>query len=248
MKTQLIVLGVALFVGHGGQPLDANRIDRRGAGNPAPRGAADADADRFLAAARGADPVICSLAAAPLGDRWGGNDSPPAVRDAESALVEWALKPSLAERDRNVLEAGLRDGDACVRAMAARLLAADEQGPRILVRALTDDAPDTRRVAAQGLGYAEDRSAVSALIRRMEDDDAGVRAAAAWALGRIEDPTAEAALGRSLRDPSPDVRLAAIHALGSLELESSIDLLLPMLSDEDPRARAATAHALGELH
>ena len=248
MKAQLIVLGVALFVGHGGQPLDANRIDRRGAGHPAPRTGAAVDADRFLAAARGADPVICSLAAAPLGDRWGNSDSPPAVRDAETALVDWALKPSIVDRDRIVLEAGLRDADGCVRAMAARILAADEEGPRILVQALGDDAADTRRVAAQGLGYAEERSSVPALIRRLDDDDAGVRAASAWALGRIEDPTAEQSLGRALRDPSPEVRLAAIHALGSLELESSIDLLLPMLSDDDPRARAATAHALGRLH
>lgn len=248
MRSQILVLGVALFVGHGGQPLDVNPVDRRGAGNPAPRGAAaDVDAGRFLAAARGADPVICSLAAAPLGNHW-GSDAPLAVRDAESALVEWALKPSIQERDLTVLEGGLRDPDGCVRAMAARLLASADEGGRILQRALGDDAPDTRRVAAQGLGYAEDRTAVAPLIRRIEDDDAGVRAAAAWALGRIEDPAAERALGNALRDSSPDVRLAAIHALGSLELESSIDLLLPMLSDEDPRARAATAHALGELH
>ena len=248
MRAQVLVLGVALFVGHGGQPLEPRFEGRGGAGvSPAPRGAADVDANRFLAAARGADPVICALAATPLGNRW-GSGAPPTVGAPEASLVAWALKPSIDDRDLTVLEAGLRDADGCVRAMSARLLAADEAGPRILVGALGDDDADTRRVAAEGLGYAEDRSALPALIRRIEDDDAGVRAAAAWALGRIEDPSAEDALARALEDREAAVRIAAIEALGALELDSSIDLLLPMLLDDEPRARAAAARALGELH
>ena len=246
MRGQLIVLGVALFAGHGGQPLTTNH---GGAGPvPAPRGgAAIADATRFLAAARGVDPVICSLAAAPLGNRWGGG-APPAVGGPDAALVAWALKPTIAERDLTLLERGLTDDDGCVRAMSARLLAGADGGPAILVRALGAERPTTRRVAAEGLGFAEDRSATAALIRRIEDDDADVRAAAAWALGRIEDPSAEEALAGALRDGAPTVRIAAIEALGALELDSSIDLLLPMLLDDEPRARAAAARALGELH
>lgn len=247
MRAQLLVFGVALFVGHGGQPLQPRVEGRSGAGSPAPLASTAADAGRFLAAARGADPVICALAAAPLGNRWGGG-APPAVGGPDATLVAWALKPSIDDRDLSLLEAGLRDADGCVRAMSARLLAADEAGPRILIGALGDDDPNVRRVAAEGLGYAEDRSSAPALIRRIEDDDAGVRAAAAWALGRIEDPSAEAALADALRDREAAVRIAAIEALGALELDSSIDLLLPMLGDDEPRARAAAARALGELH
>jgi len=247
MRSQIMVLGVALFVGHGGAPLEPWTEGRSGAGTPAPRGAASADASRFLEAARGADPVICSLAATPLGNRWGA-DAPPAVDGPDASLVAWAIKPSIEERDLNLLEAGLRDADACVRVMSARLLAAADAGPRILIRALGEDAAETRRVAAEGLGYAEDRAAAPALIRSVEDDDAGVRAAAAWALGRIEDPSAEAALAGALRDREPAVRIAAIGALGDLELDSSIDLLLPMLLDDEPAARAAAARAIGELH
>ena len=247
MRYQLIVLGVAVFVGHGGQPLDAVH-PARGAGNPASRGAAEVDAAAFLAAARGADPVICSLAAAPLGGGWGYNGAPPAEEGGEADLVAWALKPSIAGRDLDVLEAGIRDADPCVQSMAARLLAASHEGPRILAAALGDDRASTRRAAVEGLGYAEDHGAVAAIIRRLEDADAGVRASAAWALGMIEDPSAEDELGEALDDDVSAVRIAAIRALGDLELDSSIDLLLPMLSDPDPRARVATAHALGDLH
>lgn len=248
MRSHVIVLGVALLVGHGGQPLDAVRT-MRGAGNPAPRAdEANADAAAFLAAARGADPVICSLAAVPLGGGWGFDGAPPADAHGAADLVAWALKPSIADRDLHLLEAGIRDTDPCVQAMAARLLAASHEGPAILLAALGNDRAETRRAAVEGLGYAEDRRSVAAIIRRLDDVDASVRASAAWALGRIEDPSAESALGDALQDPAPTVRIAAIRALGELELESSIDLLLPMLSDQDPRARVATAHALGELH
>ena len=250
MRPQILVLGVALFIGHGGEPLPYRT---GGAGSrPAPSSAAAAqmDAGRFLAAARGAAPVICSLAAAPLGDGWGYHGAPLDPDAAETALVAWALQPSLDERDLTLLEAGLRDADACVRVMSARLLASAEgDGARILARALGDESAPTRRAAAEGLGYADQPIATSALIRRLEDDDdAGVRAVAAWALGRTEAREAEAALGAALRDPMPGVRLAAIEALGELEMESSVDLLLPMLLDQDPRARAATARALGELN
>jgi len=247
MRSQLLVLGVALFVGHGGQPLDTGRA----AADRAPRtmpgaGESAADAGRFLAAARGADPVICTLAGAPIGDGWGYHGAPPDPA-SDAALLEWAFKPSLDERDHMVLEEGIRDADPCVRAMAARLLgAAGSDGTRILTDALDDARADVRRAAVEGLGYAEDAGTLGALLRSLEDEDAGVRATAAWALGRLEMAEAAAPLGRALRDPVSAVRLAAIEALGNLELEASIELLLPVLRDEDPRIRAAAVRAIGE--
>ena len=248
MRSQLLVLGVALFVGHGGQPLQSPRVDR-GAQAPRPAGTADANATEFLAAARGATPAICSLAALPLGDHWGGHGAPMDPAAAETALVEWALKPSMDERDLTVLEAGLNDNDACVRSMAARLLAAGgPEGVRILLGGLSAERAESRRVAAEGLGHAEDATTATALLRRLRDDDAIVRATVVWALGRMEATDAVDDIGALLSDPVPTVRLAAVEALGELEVDSSIDLLLPMLADDDARVRAATARSIGELH
>lgn len=249
MRSGLAVLGVALFLGHGGQPLDGGRtardLDTIG---PSQGTASDVDAVRFLAAARGAAPVICSLAAAPLGDGRGYSGPPMDADEGESGLVEWALQPSIDERDLTILEEGLRDADPCVRAMAARLLASGgTQGMRILSSALSDDRTDTRRAAVEGLGYA-DHASPTALIARLGDSDPGVRAAAAWALGRLEAREAAAALGDALADPVPMVQLAAIEALGEIELVESIELLLPMLRSDDARMRAAAARAIGRSH
>lgn len=249
MRVTAALLGVALLTGHGAPEPGVQQAALRPAGPIAARGASDDDATaRFLAAARGADPVMCSLAAAPVGNGWGRTGAPAADDAPATSLVRWALKPSIDDRDLTILEGGLRGDDDCVRTMAARLLAATEGGTAALLDGLDHADAAVRRAAAEGLGYAESRRASARLTQRLEDDaDAGVRAAAAWALGLIEDPTAEAALGRALHDDASFVRLAAVDALGSLELQSSIDLLLPMLNDDDPRIRVATAHALGSL-
>ncbi|HEX6589935.1 MAG TPA: HEAT repeat domain-containing protein [Longimicrobiales bacterium] len=245
MRTVLALVGVAVFSGHGA-PAAQVEAPRASLRTPAST-VAVADASAFLAAARGADPVLCALAAAPVGNGWGDTGAPRSDAEAGAALVAWALKPTVSERDLIVLEEGLRGADDCVRTMAARLLA--DAGARVLLDALGDANATTRRAAAEGLGFAEAPRAVPALSDRLADDDvATVRAAAAWALGRIEDPSAEAALGRALRDDDALVRRAAVHALGRLELETSIELLLPMLNDRDAGIRAATARALGELH
>ena len=96
-----------------------------------------------------------------------------------------------------------------------------------LVTALDDASPDTRRVAALGLGLRDDdrndtmvaakRQAVAPLIRRLRDDAPAVRRAAAWALGALEAPAAMDALIESLgRDPDPRVRQAAAWAIGQI--------------------------------
>lgn len=250
MRAKLLALGVALLVGHGGQPLgSATGARDRTAPPRAGLATTAADAGRFLAAARGASPVICSLAAGPVGDGWGNGGAPLDQDAAEADLVEWAFQPSMTGEDLTVLEAGLRDGDLCVRAMAARLLGhAGRDGARILSAALGEASAATRRAAVEGLGYAKDPTTTPALIRRLEDSDPGVRASAAWALGRLEARDAAPALGEALADPVLTVRLAAIRALGELEVETSIELILPMLLAEEPVIRVAAARALGELH
>lgn len=250
MRAQVALLGVALFVGHPGPPLEGLHDasgPRPAGGAPAESSTASVDALRFLDAARGAAPVICSLAAAPLGEGWGYAAPPAEASAAQSGLLEWALKPSIGDRDLIVLDEGLRDDDPCVRTMAARLLgAAGMAGARTLIEALSDEQPEIRRAAAEGLGRGEE-GGTTALIERLHDADAGVRATAAWALGRREAPEAADVLVEALADPVAMVRLAAIEALGEIELEESIEPLLPMLDSDDLRIRAAAGRAVGRI-
>lgn len=246
MRGTIALFGVALFTGHGSpavEPVPQAASVAQPAASPA------ADALTLLAAARGADPVLCALAAAPVGNGSRDIGAPRSDVDAGAALLAWAVKPTVRDRDLIALEEGLHGSDECVRLMAARLLAEADGGVGILIEALEGPAAGTRRAAAEGIGHAEAERAAIPLARRLaEDDDPSVRAAAAWALGRIEVHSAEAALGRALRDRESFVRRAAVTALGALELESSIELLVPMLSDADAGTRAAAAHALGRMH
>ncbi|HUF12560.1 MAG TPA: HEAT repeat domain-containing protein [Longimicrobiales bacterium] len=250
MRAQIGLLAVALFVGHGGEPL-VSAGARQGAAppsGPAPAGT-DTDAGAFLQAVRGSSAVVCTLAGAPVGDGWSYHGAPLAADAPETILVRWALRPILDAADVPVLAAGLRDGDRCVRSMAARVLgAAGPEGARTLVDALEDDAPVTRAAAAEGLGYAEHDVGVRPLIARLRDDDSRVRATAAWALGRMEAHEAVAPLGDALADPVLEVRLAVVEALGDLEFRGALELLLPQLADDDARIRAAAARAIGEIH
>ena len=171
---------------------------------PEPRDAVPEDrmALRVLSAARGADPVLCSLAAIGLenGRHGSGGDVPGAPGrfpglalssgdpDALPA-VAWALAPIADPGAVEPLGAALREADGCVRLMAVVLLgrAQNPAALRPLLEALSDSDPAVRAAGALGLGLAGDPVTVPPLIEKLqEDDDPDVRQAAAWALGRIE--------------------------------------------------------------
>lgn len=233
MRAPIAVLAGALFVGHSASPAPPE---------------ASGEAAQLLAAARGVSPVICTLAATPLAEERFGYQGMPLPDGPVAATVYWALRPHYESRDIATLTAGVRDADPCVRSLAARLLAgAGPAGTSALLEALGAAEPVARRVAAEGLGFAEYHAAAPALTRALRDSDADVRGAAAWALGRMEAIQAEAALGDALDDPAIHVRLAAIDAFAHMELDDAVELLLPLLDDAEPRIRVATARALGDI-
>ncbi len=181
-------------------------------------------AARLLAGARGADPVICGLAARALDQGW-WSDGPRVevgVSDEPGAgqVIEWALSHREDDGGVSTLAAALADTDPCARRLAARVLGRTSapQAVAALSRALASANPSEREMAAVGLGYAEDPATIPVLVEALEDPDVDVRVAAAWALGEIEDPAAIEPLAERLAaDESAPVREAAAWALGEIE-------------------------------
>src|SRR5512135_3290027 len=148
-----------------------------------------ARARELLAAAHGAPPVICALAAWTVEQRYGFSawQPPGGVADSSAALA-WALERDRHESAASVLVDGLGDDDPCVREVAARLVARIESRTATdgMLRSLVATSAGTRRAAAVALGLAETTQALDPLIARLGDTDAPVRAAAAWALGGLD--------------------------------------------------------------
>jgi HEAT repeat protein len=215
-------LGLALAVAVG--VVVAPRCDQSGDVEAAAVAApADSVAARVLQAARGADPLLCDLAALGLHSGWGWNGPEPLVgRSGDPEIAEsirWMMEPRGAG-EVAALRAALTDPDPCARQTAARLLGRSREPRAIeaLRQALAAADPVTRETGALGLGVAEDEDSIDELARALRDDVASVRIAAAWALGQIESDAAIEPLIRSLEsDPEPGVRAAAAWALGEIE-------------------------------
>jgi HEAT repeat protein len=180
----------------------------------------------IVAAGRGANAVLCELAARSVESEWGWGWGSGAmdVRAPRDGAVRLALEQARGRRTPlslvPLLAASLRDDDVCVRRLSAPLLArvrtpASNQALRL---ALQHERATTREAAALGLGFTGDPAVIPALLAGLQDAEARVRVACAWALGEIEDARAIGALVRLLReDRDPDVRRAAAWALGSIE-------------------------------
>lgn len=176
----------------------------------------------LLRSVRGADPLLCEFAVRSVDqhgswNRDGLDGSPLEADSSAAAVVRWMQErhddPTVVPR----LTVAMRDGDACVRRVAASILGRVKHASAqaALVSALDDASAGTRQVAALGVGLGEIVEGEQALIRRLRDDSAPVRRAAAWALGALERPTAESALIDLLqRDPDPRVRQVAAWAIG----------------------------------
>jgi HEAT repeat protein len=179
---------------------------------------------KLVEAARGADPVVCGLAARALDHGWweSGMGIEPGVSDdpASGEVIDWALAPRGAAGAAGPLAVALADSDPCVRRLAARVLGRSRTPEAVaaLRRALDSATPGEREMGAVGLGFAEDGTALPDLVEALRDPEPRVRLAAAWALGEIESPDAIPPLAEALaRDEEAKVREAAAWALGEIE-------------------------------
>ncbi len=184
-----------------------------------------ASVSRLLSTVRGATPLVCEMTvrAADRQGSWSSHGSiggsPLIVDSASSALLDWVSRshndPALVPPLRNAM----REGDACVRRVAASLLSrVDHPSAADALRAALDDAQaGTREVAAFGLGMAQVETSAAALEGKLADESPAVRRAAAWALGELEGKRAIPALIHVLaRDPDARVRQAAAWAIGNI--------------------------------
>jgi HEAT repeat protein len=215
---------------------------------------APVDVAALLTAAKGAPPMICSLAAkAVQGWGWGGwNDAPstPLAAVASSSSNDEFESDALPAADVQRLMAGLSSDDACVRELSVRLIGTQkaEIVRSELVTRLGSSDPSLRSVAALGLGLVQAQNAVDQLIRTLRDPSTDVRANSAWALGRIENGRALSPLVGLFRDDAEKVRLAAVGAVGRMDSTSSVTALIRVVrQDNSPQVRRVAAWALGKL-
>jgi HEAT repeat protein len=125
----------------------------------------------------------------------------------------------------------------------------------ILEKYLVASDPETRRIAAVGLGRLKENSlpALPSLVKVLESDtDKDVRAAAAEAIGGIGKKAKEAVpnlIHAAQGDKWPKVRKASIQALGSMgeEAREAIPVLAKALKDPDMHTRNSARNALNRV-
>ena len=112
------------------------------------------DVRELLAAARGAPPVLCALAAGAVGNQWGGwSDAPVTPLGRPDSRGSRPRGREATPADARFLLESLATGDPCVRELAIRLLAGlerQEVTPGLLERLSSADST-MRALAALGL-------------------------------------------------------------------------------------------------
>jgi HEAT repeats len=141
----------------------------------------------LLEGVRGATPIQCELAVHALYGWYSDHDVIPDRQPEAWSVVSWAQRGHREPSIVAPLAAALKDPDACVRRLSARLLGRSQlpAARARLSEALRDADPQLRRLGAIGLGFSNDKSVVPLLVRALADRDPQVRAAAAWAIGAV---------------------------------------------------------------
>ncbi|MGE5138298.1 MAG: Npt1/Npt2 family nucleotide transporter [Rudaea sp.] len=125
-----------------------------------------------------------------------------------SAVVVWRMRPAYAE----TLVHALRAGRFEVFGRGPQSFAPFQGNPgalQVVVKALHDPRPGTRRIAAEVLGRMGDASAAPDLEKAAADEDAHVRRAAVHALGELAVEGAAHVVTARLSDTDPGVRAEA---------------------------------------
>lgn len=227
--------------------IDAATIPRAVTGAP--------DLQGLLAAVEGTPPVACDLVVRTLGNRWGSGmvrarvHEPLAPPDEARALARWAWTEAPRPDDGPRLLDALDAPDACVRRVAAALLArVEDDGVRVALRERAESGTGPARLAAiAALGGRKDVAAERTLRSLLGETDPEVRRAAVWGLGAIEATGAINAVAALLRDREVAVRENAAWSLGRIERGEGVPPLLDALHDEAPGVRINAAWALGAI-
>jgi len=159
------------------------------------------DVAALLTAAKGAPPMICSLAANSIRNwGWGEWDAPATpLSFARATTPDDFESAPLSASDIQQLLAGLAAEDPCVRELSVRLIGtqkAETVGGELVTRLGASDA-GLRSVAALGLGLVEAQNGVDPLIR---------------ALAAVGEKSVDA-LKSLLESNDPEIKSIAVRAL-----------------------------------
>ena len=136
-------------------------------------------------------------------------------------IICWILGRSDSAEATPVLLACAQDGDADIRAEAARSMGSlgkNECVPLLMDLLIHDSSTEVRKSAAYALGLIGDVVAQDLLVLKLRDlhELEAVREMAAEALGDLGDPFAVDPLIQALHDKSGAVVFWSVHALGRL--------------------------------
>ena len=130
----------------------------------------------------------------------------------------------------------------------ANLMNQNQKDTEFCIKALDDENPEVRAIAAEALGQMKDPRAVDALLGLLEDNNSGVRTTTVRTLGKIgTENTVKPLIKQLAADKNPDFRICAIEALGNLNDKLAIEPLIKSLEDKVPEVRIAAARSLGSL-
>lgn len=116
-----------------------------------------------------------------------------------------------------------------------------------LIKALKDNNPQVRSLAAFSLGRIREPRASKPLIKTLEDSEPEVRMNSAEALGNLGDTEAVEPLLRLLEDEDDRVIISSVVALGKLNVSESVDPFIELLDHDNNEVRSNAIFALGTI-
>ncbi len=104
----------------------------------------------------------------------------------------------------------------------------------VLLKALQDQDPEMRKVAADSLEKLQIRERLDVLVKKIETGEMLEKIRAVYALTGIKGEKVISAAAKAMKDPSEDVRAAAARALGGLDDARVLPLLAEAFKDPSP--------------
>jgi HEAT repeat protein len=116
----------------------------------------------------------------------------------------------------------------------------------LLGEGLSDESPDVRVAALQGIGKMGDASQVMPLAQAAAERSDAEQAAARRSLCTLNAPDVDKTILDNLDSAAPAVKAELITAIGERRLEAAADTLVTLASDPDPLVSRQARRALAE--